>query len=155
MKFIIRRATINDLSCITDLFRSTIELINSRDYSNEQVTIWTSVGADADAWSKRIQEQYFILGELSETIVGFASLAHDGYFDTLYVHKDYQRQGVATQLVKAIEEKAKELKLKTIYSDVSITAKPFFERHGYNIVTEQKRLFKGVEFLNYRMTKEL
>lgn len=153
---LIRRAGINDLPAITELFRGTIQFINSKDYTPEQVAVWSS-GADNTArWSQSIDNQYFIVAETNGVIAGFASITTEGYLDFMYVHKDYQRKGIATVLLTEIERKAAEQKNSQIYSDVSKTTKGFFEKMGYNCreVVNDKAV-NGVMFENNVMVKTL
>ena len=42
-----------------------------------------------------------------------------------------------------------------ITSEVSITARPFFEKHGYKVVKEQKAKANRLYLTNYVMKKEL
>ncbi|PIF06058.1 MAG: hypothetical protein CSA36_03630, partial [Draconibacterium sp.] len=114
---------ISDVERITQLFYDTIQNINIRDYSQEEVDDWSSWRADIDKWLEKMQEQYFVVAEIHNKIVGFASLAQDGYLDLMYVDKDSQRQGVASALLAEIEKKAIKQNNDLIYSDVSITAK--------------------------------
>ena len=45
--------------------------------------------------------------------------------------------------------------LKTITSEVSITARPFFERHGYDVLAEQQAQANKLRMTNYKMAKTL
>ena len=56
------------------------------------------------------------------------------YFDFLYVHKDYQRQGIADNLYTEIQAKAIKQGTTLLTADVSITARPFFEKKGFKII---------------------
>ena len=51
-----------------------------------------------------------------------------GYLDRLYVHKDYQGQGIATAICDALEQHALEQHtlVQTFHTAASITARPFF-----------------------------
>lgn len=40
-------------------------------------------------------------------------------------------------------------------AEVSITARPFFERHGFTVEAEQHPVKAGVELTHYKMRKEL
>jgi putative acetyltransferase len=40
-------------------------------------------------------------------------------------------------------------------SDVSVAARPFFERFGFDVVREQRPSKDGVEMINYRMRKNI
>ena len=49
--------------------------------------------------------------------------------------------------------RAKKNNIKRIFVDVSITAKPFFEKMGFSVLREQIIIRKGVELKNYPMEK--
>lgn len=149
----IYRATKQDVGTITHLFRDTIQNVNSKDYPPDEIDDWSSWWTDHDKWQERIEEQYFIKAIIDDKIVGFSSLATDGYLDFMFTHKNYQRQGVAANLISKIEKKAKEQGNYLIYSDVSITAKGFFERHGYVVEKQQFKKSRNKELINFRMIK--
>ncbi len=48
-----------------------------------------------------------------------------------------------------------ELEETNIMSDVSITARPFFEKHGFRIVKKQTVRIGDVELTNYKMEESL
>ena len=62
---------------------------------------------------------------------------------------------MGSKLYRALETKARELNLTRLYSEVSITAKPFFLSRGFTIVAPQHVSCRGVEFTNYLMEKEI
>jgi len=41
------------------------------------------------------------------------------------------------------------------FSEASITAKPFFEKHGFRVMTEQTIVRKGVELTNFKMERKI
>jgi putative acetyltransferase len=82
-------------------------------------------------------------------------LTYDGYLDRLFVHKDFQGQGIASALVDMLESEAKKLNLLEITTDSSITAKPFFKHKGYNIVRSHIVERKGVKLTNFKMRKKI
>ena len=153
---LIRRAGENDLRAITELFRDTIQFINSKDYTPEQVEVWSAGANNTGRWSQSIENQYFIVAELNGVLAGFGSITREGYLDFMYVHKDYQRMGIASSLLTEIESKAAKQKNSEIYSDVSKTAKGFFEKMGYHCrkVVKDKAV-NGVIFENNVMVKKL
>jgi putative acetyltransferase len=151
----IYRATKHDVGMITQLFRDTIQNVNSKDYPKDEIDDWSSWWTDHDKWQERIEKQYFIKAMIEDKIVGFSSLAADGYLDFMFTHKDYQGQGVASNLIRKIEKKAKGQGNDLIYSDVSITAKGFFERHGYIVEKQQFKKSRNKELINFKMTKTI
>ena len=66
-----------------------------------------------------------------------------------------QRKGVGARLFNEIEARALELGLTNITTDASITARPFFERRGFQLVKENGIERDGVELINYAMEKLL
>jgi putative acetyltransferase len=146
-------ASLADIKEITQLFHDTIQAINSRDYPKDEIDDWSSWYKDIDKWAERVNEQYFIVAKLNDKIVGFSSLAKDGYLDFMFVHKDFQGQGIAKALLTDIENKASLQKNDLIYSDVSITAKGFFEKHGFKVEKQQLKKSKKKELVNFKMTK--
>ena len=88
----VRQSLSSDVEKITQLFYDTIQNINIKDYSQEEVDDWSSWKTDIDKWLERMHEQYFIVAEIKNKIVGFSSLAEDGYLDFMFVDKDTQGQ---------------------------------------------------------------
>jgi putative acetyltransferase len=151
----LRPAVESDIPAIGSLYSETVRNVNSKDYSPEQVEVWSLSGDDQPRWRKSIAEQYFIVAEINGIITGFSSIDPEGYLDFMYVHKDYQRMGVAKALLDEIEQKAREQENNLIYSHVSITARGFFEKHGYKHIKDLNDPYKGVVFTNALMEKQL
>lgn len=147
----LRQAQVEDLSMILSLFCETIETVCSADYNGDQLHAWKEGARDRARWSDRIQHQYFILGFHERDLVGFSSLAPDGYLDLLYVHKDWQGKGVASLLLTDLLSHAEIHDMMKIVSDVSITAAPFFLRKGFSMLHPCVRLRNGVEIQNFKM----
>lgn len=89
MEIEIRRADRSDVEAIIRLFYDTIQSVNIQDYAKDEVDDWSSWHTDKDKWAETIVQQYFIVALSDNRIVGFASLATDGYLDFMFVHKDY------------------------------------------------------------------
>ena len=102
----VRQAKIIDLTEMQKMFVDTIITICKNDYTQVQINSWTSSIENTQRWTDKILSQYFLVAELDNKIVGFASLENNNYFDFLYIHKDYQRQGIADQLYTEIEKEA-------------------------------------------------
>ncbi|MCK7591495.1 GNAT family N-acetyltransferase [Subsaxibacter sp. CAU 1640] len=151
----IRQATLEDIPYITSIFRDTIIHINSRDYSDKQVNVWATGANDVEKWTERIKNAYFIVAEHKDDIVGFAYLTKGYYFDGLFIHKDFQRRGIATHLMRIIESQVIDNGYEVIKSDVSITALPFFENQYYDVEKKQIKNIKGINFENYLVSKQL
>lgn len=55
-------------------------------------------------------------------LVGFCDIDYTGYLDRLYVHKDYQNQGIGTAICNELEQA---FTVRKITTHSSITARPF------------------------------
>lgn len=82
-------------------------------------------------------------------------MKNGNYIDFFYIHKDFQRQGIADKILTELELEAIRQHSKMLTSDISITAKPFFEKKGFRVKAEQKNIRLGIELINYKMEKKL
>lgn len=151
MNIHIRPATIADLDPIRHLFFDTVTTVNAAHYNAGQVKVWSAGYENIERWTNRILEQHFFVADIESTVAGFASLTNEGYLDVFFVHKDFQRRGVARGLINYIYALAQSLGIRHITSDVSITARPFFEKHGFAVVAPQLVELKGIMFDNFKM----
>ena len=71
----------------------------------------------------------------------------------MFVHKDFQGKGIATMLLEEIERYAITSGIMRITSEVSLTARPFFEKKGYVVEEEQKRKANQLSLTNIWMAK--
>ncbi|GHT78904.1 acetyltransferase [Bacteroidia bacterium] len=152
----IRQANLSDIPVLKELYQNTILTVNRKDYTTEEVEDWASCVDVTAHLVEYFEEQHYVVAENeNRVIVGFASVNDAGYMHTLFVHKDFQHQGIATSLYKYIEVYAKEKGAKKVTSEVSITAKPFFEKQGFQVDEEQKRKANQLCLINYKMSKQL
>lgn len=150
-----------DIKEIAELFYNTVHTVNAADYTDEQLNAWADGNIDMEAWNVSFQEHVTLVAiaeepgaagreKDAEQIIGFADMDSTGYLDRLYVHKDFQRCGIASALCDHLEQ---EVDAETITTHASITARPFFEKRGYKVVREQQVERKGVLLTNYVMKK--
>jgi putative acetyltransferase len=150
-----RKATASDLSEMQQLYIGTIQSVCINDYNSDQIEAWISGVKNTERWVEVIRTQFVLLAIIKDQIAGFGTLKDDNYIDFFYIHKDFQRQGIADKLLTELELEAQKQHSKIITSDISITAKPFFEKKGYVVKTEQKNIRLNIELINYKMEKEL
>ena len=111
---------------------------------------------DLYAWGERLlRNDYSIVAEQNGIIIGIGTANDSGYFDLLYVHKDYQRIGIATMIANDIENNLYHKGVHKITTDASITAKPFFMKRGYSVLKKQNVECRGQYLTNYKMEKVL
>jgi 2-haloalkanoic acid dehalogenase type II len=155
---VIRSFRDTDVKAIVSLFYNTVYAINAADYSKEQLSAWAPIEDQAEKelmWQESLRLNITYVAEMDGEIAGFCDMTATGYLNRLYVHKNYQRRGIASRLVDMIEQQAKSLKLSEITTEASLTARPFFEKRGYTVVHKQSVERKGVSLVNYQMLKKL
>ena len=153
--FIIREALQSDAVELKKLFQNTVLAINRRDYSQAEVEDWASCGDDLSNIEDMIKTHYFIVAVNQQSeIVGFSSITPQGYLHSMFVHKDFQGEGIATILLNEIEQYAITNGIMRITSEVSLTARPFFEKKGYIVEEEQKRKANQLSLTNFWMAKQ-
>lgn len=146
----LRNYNASDCACLAELFYQTVHSVNAKDYKKEQLDVWANGNVNLKEWDKSFSEHYTIVCIKDDAIVGFGDIDKTGYLDRLYVHKDYQRKGVASAICDELEQA---VNVSKIITHASITAKPFFEQRGYKIIKEQQVIRNGISLTNYVMEK--
>lgn len=152
----LRKLGEKDVYEMQELFRSTVLNVNLRDYTEEETADWASCGDSIERFKELVSQNYFV-GAFNEDgcMIGFSSMNEKGYLHSMFVHKDWQGRGVATCLLSEVENIADRFGVAEITSEVSLTARPFFERKGYEVIKIQKRKANKLELTNFVMHKIL
>ena len=144
-----------DAPQVARLFYETVRSVNRADYSEEQVRAWAPSEPDPQEWHARMAGRRTLVAEEGGEVVGFAELERDGHLDMLYLRKDAVGRGVGRRLYRAVEREARCQGHARIFTEASITARPFFERHGFRVLREQTVSRRGVPMTNFAMEKSL
>ena len=148
----IRRYRHSDCEEMAKLFYETVHTVNAGDYTKEQLDVWADGNIDLEKWDKSFSEHYSIVAVENNKIVGFGDIDNSGYLDRLYVHKDFQRRGIASAICDNLEQAFNVNKI-TVHA--SITAKPFFICRKYKVIKEQQVIRNDIPLTNYIMEKNL
>ena len=142
----------SDCKSLARLFYDTVHRVNARDYTQEQLCVWATGMVDLDQWNRSFLAHDTVVAVQNGEIVGFGDMDETGYLDRLYVHPDYQSQGIASAICQRLEQA---VQVKKVTTHASITAKPFFLHRGYRVEREQQVPVRGQVLANYAMHKEL
>jgi putative acetyltransferase len=153
--FIIRERMPSDGAAIADIFRRSVREVASRDYRPSQIEAWARFAEENAAWDERMHNRLVWVAETDGRPIGFIQFELPDHIDLTYVHPEHQRKGVATALVVAVEEFARQTGVKLLHVEASITSRPFFEACGFEVIAPQIVTARGEDFLNYRMEKWL
>ena len=149
---VIRRYQPSDCGQMAELFYQTVHSVNAKDYTKEQLDVWATGKVDLTRWGQSFSAHYTVVAILDNMLAGFGDIDETGYLDRLYVHKDYQRRGIATAICDSLEQA---FEVEKVVSHVSITARPFFEAREYLVRKEQQVVREGISLTNYVMEKKL
>lgn len=146
---IIRKYKTTDCKEITKLFYNTVHTINAKDYTKEQLDAWATDKIDLEKWNKLLLQNYSIVAIDNDIIIGFGDIDKTGYIEHLFVHKEYQKKGVATAICNKLEQNIQG----KVFTYASITAKSFFQKRGYSVIKKQQVKRQGIFLTNFVMEK--
>lgn len=144
-----------DAAALARLFFDTVRSVNLGDYSQAQVAAWAPGVPDAAAWRRRMAARHTLVAEDETGLLGFIELEEHGHVDMLYCRADRVHQGVGSALYAAAEARARRLGLTRLFTSASLTARPFFERHGFRVLYPRTVERMGVQLTQFAMEKEL
>jgi putative acetyltransferase len=152
---VVREYRASDLEAVVSLFQRSVHEVARRDYSPAQISAWAPDAPDREAWARRLETGGVFVCERNNEIAGFARIDSTGCVDLLYVKPEVQRQGVARALFDRVISWAVSRDICHLRSEVSVTARAFFESVGFRVVREQIVERGGVSLQNFRMEKEI
>ncbi len=142
-----------DLDAVIAIFQGAIREIASKDYNQAQVGAWAQV--DRGGWGERRLSRPTWVAILDQALAGFTDLEPDGHLDVMFVHPAHQGLGVATLLLETVETAASARGIPRLFTEASITARPFFEKRGFSLIAAQLVEKRGQTLTNFRMQKNL
>jgi putative acetyltransferase len=160
--FSIRPSTPADAEGILHAHHSAVHGTAKKDYSEEILNIWSRpVDAQRIAAHRTKMETdktiiSFVAVDRSGKILGFGELVHPETLGAMYVAASEGRRGVASALFKTLEAKARELGMTVLRMESSLTAVPFYLRHGFQELQRgTHRLANGRMMACVNMEKKL
>lgn len=138
------------------IFLAAITETASADYTGEQIEAWADPGGrDLAQWGAAMTGRDSFVATVDDELVGFSDVSDDGYIDMMFVAPGFVRRGIATRLLAHGEQLARGRGVRELTANVSITARPLFERHGFRVRAEQVVVRRDVTLTNFRMGKPL
>ncbi|ALO67066.1 acetyltransferase [Arthrobacter alpinus] len=152
----IRPYSLADAADTLSIFHAAVTETASADYSPEQIQAWARPDdRDLSTWHAAMQKRNSYVATVNEEPAGFSDVDLQGYIDMMFVGPRFLRLGVARHLLAHVEAHARAGLLTELSANVSITARPFFERFGFVVQAEQHPVMGGVQLTNYAMKKNL
>lgn len=127
-----------------------------KDCSPSQVAAWAPEMIDLGAWNERRLTVHTYVATTEKGVVGFSDVTDSGLLDMLFVHPEAGGRGIARALVGAVVGKAGELGLSRLCTHASRTARPAFERFGFEVDrANDDNWIRGENLPNYDMHLDL
>ncbi|MGY5802584.1 GNAT family N-acetyltransferase [Rhizobium sp. LEGMi12c] len=153
-RFSVKRYEPSDTQATIDIFLRAIREVASKDYSPAQIAAWAKID-DPEIWAQYRASRPTWLAMDGSTPIGFTDLKSDGCLDMMFVSPDYQGKGVAGLLLATVENAALKQGFQRIFTEASLTARPFFERKGFVVMTAQQVEKRGQILPNFLMEKTI
>ena len=153
----LRKAEAGDLPELHSVFELSVRNSCKKDYTPEQIEAWIQ-RASPERWQELFTSGLqFIVAEETKSfrITGFTSFNSQGYLHSMFILPQFCGKGIATMLLDFAEDFARNNHIPNLFSEVSITARPFFEKRGFIVEQEQLVKVNNVEMSNFQMRKSL
>jgi putative acetyltransferase len=124
-------------------------------YDRSQVEAWAPDVPVGPLWEERLALADTVVAVEGDDRLGFMNLDDNGYLDMAFVLPEHMGQGVSDLLYAVLESRARARGIKTLTTQASLLAEPFFARHGWRIVRRQEVEMGGVVLENAWMEKDL
>jgi putative acetyltransferase len=150
----VRPYAATDCDATIEIFLRAIREVASRDYDQDQIDAWAQVD-QREEWARRRSSRSTWIAECQGVPAGFSDLERDGHLDMLFVHPRHQGIGAACLLLATVEREATARGLCRIFTEASLTARPFFEKRGFVVLARESAEKRGQALTNFRMEKRL
>lgn len=154
--YTIRRAQKTDGKGIWHVHTQAIRETCKSHYAPEEIEAWAG-RLQPSSYQMVIQSRELFVAEDNGTIVGFGQLyLPSGEVEAIYVLPRVVRQGIGTQLLCTLEERARVQGVKVLHLDASLNAVSFYKAAGFEPQREARhQLEPGVEIRCIVMTKSV
>ena len=126
--------------------------MNSKDYPEDIIKVWSG-RTNAKRFRDSAHKCKRWVAVEKNKIVGFVDHGNDDELWGLYIHKDYVGKGIGSQLLRIAEDSLKKQGVGIIKIKATITAKKFYEKHGYKVVKKALHTVEGKKLEIYVMEK--
>lgn len=149
----VRKFRRGDEKELWELFYNTIHNVNIQDYTNAQLAAWAPHDIEMNVVVQKFSALDPFVVVRDGKIIGYADIQSDGYIDHFFCHHEFQGQGVGSLLFATLDKEASEKGIRTMYSNVSLTARPFFEAMGFSVEKAQLVQVGDQQLKNLRMVR--
>jgi putative acetyltransferase len=126
-----------DLPTLVALFQASVSQLTTQHYDAAQRQAWSPEIADLTVWQTRFRSLKLLIAEDGSAIAGFIGFSLDGHIDLLFTAPSFARQGVASALYAAAEQRLRAAGARELFTEASLVAHAFFARQGFSVQQAQ------------------
>lgn len=153
----IRSLRDGDVSGIAQVFYQAVSHGAAAHYSDAQRRAWGGDAPNAEGWAERLPPlDVLVAQDDCGRITGFFSVRlSDGLVDHMFVLPSHRGTGLAARLLERVEDMARSQNLTRLWTEASLMARPFLERHDWYVVRAQDVAVRGQVLRNFVMHRTL
>ncbi|MBT9382239.1 GNAT family N-acetyltransferase [Pseudooceanicola sp. CBS1P-1] len=159
MSLLIRPMTVSDHAAVARIFFCAVHEGTRAAYSAAQRRAWAGETIDLPAWQRRLEGMTGFVATRDEEPVGVLTLDAiadaQAHVDLAFVLPSQAGKGIGGQLLRRAEAWARSGGAGHMTTEASLVARPFFARHGWQVVRPEEILRRGVSLRRFRMRKDL
>ena len=152
---LLRNAAPDDASALLAVHQASIRTLGREAYTDIECESW-AYGLTPRGYVKAMDlGETFIAAICADAVVAFCSYI-DGEIVGLFVHPDWSRQHIASDLLLEVEERIRRSGIRRTVLDAAASAVRFYQAVGYVIEGRTHWTTRGgIDLSSYRMTKDL
>ncbi|SDZ10374.1 Acetyltransferase, GNAT family [Jannaschia faecimaris] len=140
----LRRGRSEDLPVLIEVFWRGVHEGAAPRYSDEQRQAWLPVRPEIEAFAAHLANQIVFAAEEGGIVTGFMTMTPEGYLDLAYVLPEARGTGTADALLAMIVNHAVARGLSALTTRASDMARPFFIRHGWQVLAAAPQIRAAV-----------
>lgn len=146
-----RWASDDAIECL-NVFRRAVHEGAAEKYNAAQRNAWAPITPPTGPVFERLSDQWAWVGIDHDQIIGFMTMAKNGYLDMAYVLPDYMGAGVSGRLYDVLITDARDAGLTDLTVDASHLARQFFAKRGWRVDTPETVTRDGIKIERFKMS---
>lgn len=145
-----------DTAALARIYRDAALHMGAQAYSAAQAAAWAGAVDDLDAFARELADGVTLVAETDTgDTAAFGQLRPSDRVALLYTAPGYARASYASGIYRLLEERARAAGVGVLHTEASRVARPFFEKHGFELVATEEVQRHGEAFERFRMAKLL
>jgi putative acetyltransferase len=145
----------DDLDALVETFNDAVHVLGRAFYDEAQCAAWAPEQVNLDEWRSRLAGITVLVAVKDGRLSGFIGYEPSGHVAYLYTASRAARTGVASELYAYVEQEWRAAGVERAFAEVSLAARPFFDRQGFAVEREERVERRGVLFTRFVMAKRL